>query len=155
MTSAPDRLVDHSALRTNQAFIITLLILAFVLNAPALVLLVCAIMLSGTFISQAALFKRVYFSLLKPRGIVRPDVQTDNPEPHQFAQLVGGAVLAIAIIALFAGASALGWGLVWLVVALASLNLFARICVGCLLYYQLHRMGIRGFAYAPIRRELP
>ena len=41
------RKVDHSALRVNQAFIIGLLVLAFVLDSLSLVLLVGAVMLVG------------------------------------------------------------------------------------------------------------
>ena len=43
-----ERKVDHSALRTNQAFIIGLLVIAFVLDAKWLVALVSAVMLIGT-----------------------------------------------------------------------------------------------------------
>lgn len=147
------RKVDHSALRTNQAFIISLLIVAFVLDAPVLVAFVMAVMLIGTLFPQAGLFKAVYFSILKPTGIARPDVKTDNPEPHLFAQGVGAAVLLIAVLAFLANASGVAWVLGWLVVALAALNLFAGICVGCLMYYQLHRLGVPGFVHAPIRES--
>jgi hypothetical protein len=37
-------------------------------------------------------------------------------------------------------------------VGLAALNLFAGICVGCLMYYQLNRLGISGFTAAPIQK---
>ncbi|HRE47451.1 MAG TPA: DUF4395 domain-containing protein [Aggregatilineales bacterium] len=144
-----DRRVDHSALRTNQGFIIGLLILAFILNAPPIVAFVCAVMLIGTAIPTAGLFKAVYFSVLKPAGIVQPAVKTDNPEPHLFAQGVGGGVLIVATLLLVAG-SALGWVLSWVVVALAALNLFAGICVGCLMYYGFNRLGVPGFTRAPI-----
>lgn len=146
------RRVDHSALRTNQAFIITLLIAAFVLDAPILVAFVSAVMLIGTAIPSAGLFKAVYAYLLKPRGIIRADVKEDNPEPHLFAQGVGGVVLLFATLAHVAGVTGLGWALSWLVVALASLNLFAGICVGCLMYYQFNRLGVPGFSRAPISR---
>ncbi|MBE2192975.1 MAG: DUF4395 family protein, partial [Anaerolinea sp.] len=49
-------------------------------------------------------------------------------------------------------ASGLGWALSWLVVALASLNLFAGVCVGCLMYYQANRMGLPGFSRAPLSK---
>jgi hypothetical protein len=150
MSQATDRLVDHSVLRTNQACIIALLILAFVLDAPPFVAFVAAVMLFDTALPGTSAFKRVYLALLKPRGWVKPDVQRDNPEPHRFAQGVGGSVLAIALVLFLAGLPALAWGLVWVVVALASLNLFAGICVGCLMYYALHRLGVRGFDRAPI-----
>jgi amino acid transporter len=150
-TNSTDRRVDHSALRTNQVFIITLLILAFVLNAWLLVAFVAAVMLIGTALPNLALFKAIYLKVLKPAGIVRPDVKQDNPEPHQFAQLVGGIFNLAATIALLAGATVLGWALAWIVVALAALNLFAGVCVGCMMYYQLNRFGVPGFTRTPIR----
>ena len=148
-----DRKVDHSAIRTNQAFIIGLLVLAFVLDAKWLVALVSAVMLIGTFFPHVALFKAVYWYILKPLKIARPDVRRDNPEPHLFAQGVGGTVLLATTLAFWAGVSGLGWALAWIVVALAALNLFAGICVGCLMYYWLNRLGVPGFKYA--RLEVP
>ncbi|MDX2137741.1 MAG: DUF4395 domain-containing protein [Chloroflexota bacterium] len=151
MSQSSDRLVDHSALRTNQAFIIGLLIAAFVLNVPLLVAFVAAVMLIGTALPNAGLFKQVYAALLKPQGWVKPDVKLDNPEPHRFAQGVGGTVLLIAVVLFLLNLPAIGWALTWVVVALAALNLFAGICVGCLMYYQLHRLGVRGFDRAPVQ----
>ncbi len=147
-----DRRVDHSALRTNQAFIIGLLVLGFVLNSWLLVAFVSAVMLIGTLVPSAGLFKAVYFSFLKPAGIVKPDVKLDNPEPHLFAQGLGGVFTLLSTLALLAGLSTLGWVLSWLVVALAALNLFAGICVGCLMYYQFNRFGVPGFSRTPVRR---
>jgi hypothetical protein len=145
-----ERKVDHSALRTNQAFIIGLLVIGFVADAPWLVAFVSAVMLIGTALPRAGLFKAVYLYLLKPLQIVRPDVKPDNPEPHLFAQGVGGVVLAAAVLAFAAGAPALGWALAWVVIALAALNLFASICVGCLMYYWLNQLGVPGFKYARV-----
>jgi hypothetical protein len=97
------------------------------------------------------LFKLVYFAVLKPAGIVKPDVKIDNPEPHLFAQGLGGVFLLLATLALLAQVTTVGWILSWLVVALAALNLFAGVCVGCLIYYQLNRLGVPGFTHTPIR----
>src|SRR5512143_108407 len=116
----PERKVDHSALRTNQAFIIGLLVIAFVLDAKWLVAFVSAVMLIGTFFPNIALFKAVYWYILKPSKIARPDVRRDNPEPHLFAQGVGGAVLLAATLTFWAGAPVVGWALSWFVVALAA-----------------------------------
>ncbi len=148
---ATDRKVDHSALRTNQAFIIVLLILAFVLNVWWLVAFVSAVMIVGTVFPSAGLFKAIYFTVLKPAGIVRPDVKIDNAEPHLFAQGLGGLFTLLSTLALLGGASTPGWVLSGIVVALALLNLFAGICVGCLIYYQLNRLGVPGFNRAPIQ----
>jgi hypothetical protein len=146
-----DRLVDHSALRTNQVFIIGLLLVAFILNVWWLVAFIAVVMIVGTMLPKAGLFKAVYFYVLKPRQIVRPDIKADNPEPHLFAQGFGGVVLAFATIALLANGTVLGWLLVWIVIALAALNLFAGICVGCMIYYQFNRLGLPGFSKAPLK----
>jgi hypothetical protein len=149
-SNGKDRRVDHSALRTNQAFIISLLVLAFVLNVWWLVAFVSAVMIVGTIFPSAGLFKTIYFMVLKPANIARPDVKIDNPEPHLFAQGLGGIFTLLATIALVSGASTIGWILSWIVVALAALNLFAGICVGCIMYYQLNRLGVPGFTRTPI-----
>lgn len=148
-----ERIVDHSALRTNQAFIIALLLVAFIANAPWLVAFVALVMLVGTALPKVALFKAVYIYFLKPRKLVKPDVKPDNPEPHLFAQGVGGAFLAAATIAFLLQAAVVGWALTWVVIALAALNLFGGICVGCLMYYWFHRLGVPGFRYAPVREQ--
>lgn len=147
-----ERKVDHSALRVNQSFIIALLALAFVLNSVWLVVFVAAVMLLGTAVPSLSLFKRVYQHVLRPSGIVKPDVIVDNPEPHRFAQGFGGVVLLGAIAALFTGAATLGWALVGLVIALAALNLFLGFCAGCFVYYQLNKLGVPGFKRAPIEQ---
>ena len=146
--------VDHSALRVNQAMIIGLLIAAFVGNAPWLGALVMLAMAYGT-VRQQPGFKVIYTSVLKPRGWVKPDVLHDNPEPHVFAQGFGAVVLLGAVISLFSGLTAVGWGLVWLVIALAALNLFVGFCAGCAVYYWLNRLHLPGFTKAPPTGTFP
>lgn len=146
-----DRKVDQSALRVNQAFIIGLLLLAYVLDSVWLAAFVGVVMLLGTAVPGLSLFKRIYQHVLKPVGLVKPQVITDNPEPHRFAQGFGGVVVALAVIALLAGQSVVGWALVGLVIVLAALNLFLGFCAGCFVYYQLNRLGVPGFARSPIR----
>jgi hypothetical protein len=137
--------VDHSALKTNQAVIIILLVLAFILNQPWIAGLVGLVMLTGTAFRQPG-FGWLYKRILRPSGLVRPDVIQDHPEPHRFAQGFGGVVVLAGFLALLAGYSTFGWALAWLVVALAALNLFAGFCVGCAVYYQLNRLNLPGFA---------
>jgi len=147
-----ERRVDHTALKVNQAFIIGLLIVAFLLSSRLLVTLVAAVMLLGTVAPQLALFKQIYRRLLLPAGLLEARVVPDNPEPHRFAQGFGGVVLALALLALAGNPVVLGWALVWLVVALAALNLFVGFCAGCFLYYQLSRLGVPGFDRRPLSR---
>ncbi len=149
-----ERKVDHMALKVNQAFIIALLIAAYITNTPWLVAFVAAVMLVGTIWPQAALFKAVYTYVLKPAGVLKPRVIPDNPEPHLFAQGLGGVFLALSSLALIAlNQPVIGWALAWLVVGLAALNLFAGFCAGCFIYYQLNRLHVPGFTVSPIERE--
>lgn len=148
-----DRKVDHSALRTNQVFIISLLVLAFVLDVKGLAAFVAIVMLVGTLWPKVALFKSVYGYVLKPLKIARPDVKNDNPEPHLFAQGLGSVFLLVATFAFALNGVVVGWALTWIVVALAALNLFAGICVGCMLYYWFNRLGVPGFKVARIQDQ--
>jgi hypothetical protein len=136
--------VDHSALRVNQSFIIGLLVLAFVVESTWLAAFVAVVMIVGTVFPELALFKRIYRHVLRAR-VVQPDVIADRPEPHRFAQGFGGAVLTTAVVALAVGAALFGWVLVWVVIALAAVNLFLGFCVGCFIYYWLARLNVPGF----------
>jgi hypothetical protein len=144
------RRVDHSALRVNQALIIAFLVLAFVLNSPWIAGFVAVVMLLGTAVPRLALFQQFYRAVLKPAGLVHPHVIEDNPEPHRFAQGLGGAFVGFGTLALLAGYPVVGWALVWLVIGLAAANLFLGFCAGCFVYYQLSRLGAPGFRYKRI-----
>jgi hypothetical protein len=146
--------VDHAALRTNQAFIIGLNVLAFILDAIWLAGLIGLVMLIGTLLRLPG-FGWIYRWVLKPLGWVKPDVIPDNPEPHRFAQGFGVVVMGFALLGLIFGLPLVGWGLVWLVVALAALNLWGGFCVGCAVYYWLNRMNMPGFDKSPPEGIIP
>ncbi|HEX3053014.1 MAG TPA: DUF4395 domain-containing protein [Aggregatilineaceae bacterium] len=138
-------MVDHSNIRTNQAFTIGLLALAFVLDIPLLAAFVGVVLLISALFPPLGLFRLIYLKVLRPSGLVKPDVIADNAEPHRFSQGLGGTVVSLGFVALLAGVEVLGWGLMGLVIVLASLNLFAGWCAGCTLYYLLNRLGVPGF----------
>ena len=146
--------VDHTALRTNQAVIIGLSLLGFVFDQPWLVAMVAVILAIGT-AAKTPGFGFVYRRFLLPANILKADVQADNPEPHRFSQGIGAFVLLLASAALFLGSGLIGWGLVWLVIVLAGLNLFVGFCAGCALYYWLARIDIPGFEKSPPEDSLP
>lgn len=144
--------IDHAALRTNQAFIIGLSVAAYVANAPWLAGLVGSAMLVGTFLKVPA-FGFVYRVWL--RGWLKPEVLADNPEPHRFAQGFGALVELVGFALLAAGPNLTGWALIWLVIFLAGLNLFAGFCAGCMLYYWLNRLHVPGFVKTPPAGTFP
>lgn len=141
-------LVDHAALRTNQASIISLLLIAFIADLPLLALFVAFAMLLGTLTRRPG-FLLVY-KTLKRMGIIKPELLRDDVEPHQFAQGFGVVVLFISSSAALIGFPILGWILVWVVIVLAGVNLFFGFCVGCAVYYWLNRLGTPFF-----EREAP
>lgn len=135
--------VDQTALRFNQISIIGLLIAAFLFDWVWLVVFVAAVMVVGSIWPGAGLFKAVYGRLLKPAGLLKPDVIADDIQPHLFAQAVGGLFLSASAALLLLGAPILGWLLAATVVALAAVNLFFGFCLGCFIYYQLAKVGVR------------
>lgn len=145
--------VDHTALRTNQAIIILLNISAFVLDTPWLALIVTITMIIGTYVKTPG-FGFVY-KLLKPTGWPKAAILMDNPEPHRFAQGFGAVVMFAGTALILAGFGTFGWSLIWLVVALAALNLFAGFCVGCAVYYWLNRLNVAGFSKSPPDDRFP
>jgi hypothetical protein len=135
--------VDTTALKFNQASIVLLTLLGFLLNQPYLVLFVGLVLAIGTIAPQAALFKQVYLKLFKPAGILRANIIDDEPAPHQFAQGVGALfLLASSSALLLYGMPLLGWILAWIVIILAAVNLFFNFCAGCFVYYQLAKAGL-------------
>src|SRR5574339_401881 len=96
--------VDHSALKTNQIIIITLNVLAFILNLPVIAAFVALVMGIGSALKVPG-FGFVYKSILKPGGWMRPDVLDDNPEPHRFAQFLGFLFMTAGSVTLLLGSS--------------------------------------------------
>ena len=144
--STATQVVDHSALKVNQTGIIATVLVAFAASAifkPALVLipLLALVLLLGTFAPQLALFKQFYFKVLKPSGIVKPRPVQDRPEPHNFAQGLGGVFLAVASVFLIP-VTFIGLALALLVAVLAFVNLAFGYCLGCQIFFQLERRGL-------------
>jgi hypothetical protein len=148
--------IDRNTLRTNQALIVLVTITAFVVGVEVgrwLVLFTGLVLGLGTVHPAFALFKLLHQRVLKPAGILGPDVQFEDPMPHQFAQAIGAAFLFAAAIALFGGATTTGWALNWIVTALAFINLTVQFCAGCFAYYQLERIGLLPAVIASGRAE--
>jgi hypothetical protein len=148
MTSQTLQNVDHSAIKTNKLLNNAMSILAFILSQSIFAAFVALVMGIGSALKTPG-FGFLYKFLLKPRGWMKPDVLDDNPEPHLFSQFLGFLFMTAGSAALFAGSGVLGWLLVWIVAALASLNAFGGFCVGCAIYYWLSRLKIPGFNKQP------
>jgi ABC-type uncharacterized transport system permease subunit len=137
--------VDPNVLRFNQISLVTLIVIAALTNTPALVAILGAILLAGSFNPKLALFKNLYSSLVRPALRLAVNRVPDDPRAHNFAQTLGGIFLIVATLAFLVGSNLVGWTLAALVASLALVNLTTQFCVGCFLYFQLrmlqHRFG--------------
>ncbi len=140
--------IDHNALKANQLTIITLNLIAFIFNSWVLSGIVALVLLIGV-LRKAPGFDFIYFGVLKPAGWVKPDILNDHPEPHRFAQLLGGLFTGAGTLSLALGAPYLGWGLIWVVIILAGLNVFGGFCMGCAVYYWMSQFNVPGFSKSP------
>ena len=137
--------LDYSALKFNQISIITFTLLGFILNQPILPAFVAVVLIAGSVNKKITLFKLAYAHIIKPSGFLKPNIIEDSPAPHEFAQLLGGIVLALGSIFLYNGLSLTGWIFVWIVIILAAANLFFGFCAGCFVFYQLAKLRVPGF----------
>lgn len=144
MSEYGTKLIDHSPLKANQSTIIILLAFSFIFDIPWLVAFVAIVMILGSLLSVPG-FGIIYTRLFKPLGWLQPDVYADHPEPHRFAQAIGGIFAGLSSIFLFAGMNLLGWVLSWIVIVLAGVNLLLGFCTGCAMYYWFNRLHIPGF----------
>lgn len=147
--------LDHAAIKTGQILSIAMLAVAYVMDRWEMVAALAAIFLITALAWEYGPFALLYRLVLKPVGVVKPDVRTDNLQPHRFGQAVGAASAAIAAVMLHQGHATAGWLLVAVLVALTAIS-FMGWCIGCFIYYQLNRLGAGGFfSHAPTDGSVP
>lgn len=135
--------IDNTALKFNQGSIVFFTGLAFLLNVYWLVAVVGIILLLDTVVTGTGLFKLFYKVVVKPLGILKPNIIEESKTPHQFAQGMGGIFLLISFSFLqFFGLTVLGWALSFIVIALAFVNLTANFCAGCFIYFQIQKIKL-------------
>ena len=134
-------MVDRTAIKTNQFFVILFSLSAFIFQSPILALSLGLIMLIGALYSKLSVFQQVYQRVIKPLGFIKPDVVHEESNPHQFAQAMGGSVLILSYFFIVIFKLVLvGWGLILLVATLALTNLVLGFCAGCFIYFQLSKV---------------
>jgi Domain of unknown function (DUF4395) len=144
---------DRSVLKVNQMILMVTIVVGYVIGLAypevAWILPVLAVMMLAAVSSPSLNVPRIlYTQVLRPSGIVKPRIVQEDPAPHRFAQLVGGVFLTIATIFVITDVLLVAWVLAWIVAALAFLNFAFNICVGCIMYAQLVRIGV-----LPLHRE--
>jgi hypothetical protein len=134
--------VDERAPRFNQAAVALLTTLSLVTGEPWLAGIMGAQLAVGLVFGRRYCLPCVfYFEVVQPRigeGAV------EDARPPRFANVLGAAFLIGASVAHLAGLHALGWTLIALVAALATLAVVTGFCMGCSMYRVISRLrGIR------------
>ncbi|MEA2637336.1 MAG: hypothetical protein QOE18_393 [Chloroflexota bacterium] len=147
---------DRSVLKVNQMILMVVIVIGYLIGlayqgAAWILPALAVMMLAGVASPSLNLPRLLYIQVLRPSGIVRPRIVQEDPAPHRFAQLVGGVFLAAASIFVITGILVVAWTLAWIVAALAFLNFAFNICVGCIMYAQLVRLGLLPLGHEPAR----
>lgn len=144
--------VDHAEIKMGQLITIMLSAVALGLQETLpLILLGVVFLLSGT-IRVMSPFTWLYRGVVRPLRLMQSDYRLDNIEPHKFGQLVGALTVVLAVGLIEAGYVPVGWGMVVVLIGLTVVS-YAGWCIGCFLYFQLNRLGLKGFfRHAPTDR---
>ena len=130
--------VDQNELRVNSILVVTVLVTAFVIDRWELVAFQAGALFLTTLHPSFGPYIALYRHVLRPTGIIKPDIRADNPEPHRFATLFGTIVASTATCLLASGRSVAGW------------------CAGCYTYYMMNRFGLSGlFKHVPVTGTFP
>lgn len=125
MESAPR--VDKTVLQVNQAFIVSLLFISFLLSVDLggqwLVGVTAIAMAIGTIAPPYGPFRLAYWYIFRPVGLLKPKIQVEDPRPHRFALGLGTVFSGLAFLSLLVNLIMVGWALSWIVLVLALINL--------------------------------
>ncbi|MBI3433048.1 MAG: DUF4395 domain-containing protein [Hydrogenophilales bacterium] len=144
MTKQAASYVDHAEIKMGQILTMAISATALVLQKPMLLAVLGMIfLLSGT-VRPLSPFSWLYRGVVQPSGIIKSDYRLDNIQPHKFGQLIGALTAVAALGLIQAGYEVAGWAVVVVLIALTLVS-YAGWCIGCYLYYQLNRAGLRGF----------
>ncbi len=136
--------VDHAEIKMGQLLTIAISGVALGMqDTLPLMLLGIVFLLSGS-IRSVSPFSLLYQWVVSPLHLMRSDYRLDNIQPHKFGQLIGALTVVIAVGLIEYGYQTAGWIVVGVLIALTAIS-YAGWCIGCFMYYQLNRLGLRGF----------
>ncbi|MEI7626107.1 MAG: DUF4395 domain-containing protein [Actinomycetota bacterium] len=130
--------IDDRAPRTNQAFIGSLALVAYLADWPWLVgILALQLAVGLTLGRRFCLPCLLYFEFLQPRI---GEGRIEDSRPPRFANMIGVVFLGASTLAFIVGLSTVGWILALIVSALALLAASTGLCVGCEAYLWIARV---------------
>jgi len=135
MTSSSPRQIDPRGHRFGGGLSAAILVLAFVLGAPILVLAIAlALWVSAAFGTRYSILGRPWPYVRKTLRI-GPPAELEGEFPPRFAQAFGAVVLTVALVLFAAGAGTAAWLLTGAVAALQTVLAVTGYCLGCRLYF--------------------
>lgn len=136
--------IDHSEIRFGQAMTIAVAVAGYITGYWEIIAGLGAAFLATAISFRLGPFNNLYRLVIRPLGIIKPDLRNDHAEPHRFGQAVGVVTAMSAVSLILSGYTLAGWSVVWVLVALTALS-FSGWCIGCFIYYMLNKTGIGGF----------
>jgi hypothetical protein len=128
------RMIDPRGHRFGAGVSALVLLAAFALNAPILVVAaLLSIGVSAAFGLRWSIYGAVWRRLA--RALALPPTTPEHEYPPRFAQTLGSVVLIASLIAFLAGADLAGWVLAFAVAGLQTLLAATGYCLGCRLYF--------------------
>jgi hypothetical protein len=130
----PARKIDPRGHRFGAAVSCALLIVSFLLNAPAgVALALLSIGVSAAFGLRYSIYGIVWRRIVK--AVHLGPTEPEHEYPPRFAQTLGSTVLILSLVAFAAGVPVLGWGLAFAVAGLQGLLGLTGYCLGCRMYF--------------------
>jgi len=137
--------VDQAELKFGQLLTIGFSISAYLFNnINILIILGFIFLLSSSPLRSLSPFMILYQYLIKPLHLIKSDYQLDNLQAHQFGQFIGALTVTLAVSLFYLNMPIAGWTIVFILVLLTAVS-YSGWCIGCFLYYQLNRLGLKGF----------
>lgn len=146
--------VDHAEIKLGQILTMIMAVTAFVLAEPIWLIALSGIFMVTGLFRPLSPFVLAYRHVIKPLGIMHSDYRLDNIQPHTFGQIIGAVTVLMAVALLYTGYGAAGWIIVLVLVGL-TLSSYLGWCIGCFMYYQMNRLGLKGFfRHAPADKSV-
>ncbi|MDH5633924.1 MAG: DUF4395 domain-containing protein [Gammaproteobacteria bacterium] len=136
--------LDHAEIKTGQLITMFMCLVAGLQQDMRWLVVLGAIFLVTGLYRPMSPFVWAYRWLVQPLGLMKSDYRIDNIQPHSFGQLIGALTAAIILGVYYLGYGQVAWALVLVLFGLTLVS-YLGWCIGCFLYYQLHRLGLRGF----------
>lgn len=128
--------IDRRGPRTNQAFVALFTLAALITGWWWLATIIGAQLVVGlVFGRRACLPCRLYFDVIQPRF---GEGELEDSRLPRFANILGACFLMGATVFFVAGVAVVGWVLVGMVAALATLAAVTGFCTGCWMYRLIH-----------------